>query len=266
MTTEQLFQNPGIVNNQVDNKNAPALTETEELELNTLEARVEQAFKAFWEIGSVLEEIRDKRLYRSNYKTFSEYCQSRWRLARRTAYQFIEAAKVFENVRHGAQKILPTNERQVRPLTPLSPEKQQQVWDTVVETAPFGKITAAHVVRCVKEITTEKDQKPIERSCWNCRYSNSELIKDDSHFFHCDKFGKLNFVEKDGIQIASECDSWTYRFSAIETLKKEKDTFTLKIPKELQPLIKEAALSEDLAVADWVSKVLKAALNTLIVN
>lgn len=50
-------------------------------------------------------------------------CLERWGIARRTAYQLIDASAVVENVRHGAQT-LPSNERQARPLTKLEPEEQ----------------------------------------------------------------------------------------------------------------------------------------------
>lgn len=241
-----------------------SLTPEETEDLKNLEATVERGLRAFWEIGRALGEINTKRLYREEYKTFSEYCQNRWGISRSSAYHLIDGAKVFQNVYHGTQKILPTNERQIRPLVTLPPEQQKEVWEEVVKTAPKGKITAAHVVRCVKEITAPKDQEPPERSCWNCRYSNSELIKDEPHYFHCDKFGKLNFVDKDGTLRAAECESWNYRFSVIEPPKKEKDTFTLtlELPLELQPLIKDAASSEDLAVVDWARKILLAALKS----
>lgn len=50
------------------------------------------------------------------------------------AYQFIDAANIIENVNRGTQ-ILPTSERQVRPLTKLNPEQQREVWAEIIETA-----------------------------------------------------------------------------------------------------------------------------------
>src|SRR5258707_1813864 len=40
---------------------------------------------------------------------------------------------------------LPTNEGQARPLIGLEPPQQRDVWQEAVETAPNGKLTAAHV-------------------------------------------------------------------------------------------------------------------------
>src|SRR5690606_682430 len=75
-------------------------------------------------------------------------------IERRTAYQYIDAAAVVENVRHGAQTE-PANERQARPLTRLEPDDQPAAWAEAVETAPEGKVTAAHV-----EAVVAKWKKP----------------------------------------------------------------------------------------------------------
>lgn len=49
-------------------------------------------------------------------------------MARSTAYQYIDGAVAAENVRHGGQ-IIPSIERQARPLTRLkAPEKQREAW------------------------------------------------------------------------------------------------------------------------------------------
>jgi hypothetical protein len=48
--------------------------------------------------------------------------------------------------------ILPENERQARPLTHLEPEQQREAWRQALETAPDGKVTAAHVEHIVSGI------------------------------------------------------------------------------------------------------------------
>ena len=63
---------------------------------------------------------------RETHKTFEDYCRDRWDMQRRYAYYMIDAASVIENVNHGSQAILPTSERQARPLTKLEPEQQVQ--------------------------------------------------------------------------------------------------------------------------------------------
>lgn len=49
--------------------------------------------------------------------------------------------------------ILPTSERHARELGRLEPQRQRAAWSEVVETAPAGKITAAHVRAVVDQMT-----------------------------------------------------------------------------------------------------------------
>ena len=62
----------------------------------------------------------------------------------RRARQLIDAAKVAINI----GTIVPVSSESVaRPLASLEPEQQRQVWQEAVDTAPEGKVTAAHVER-----------------------------------------------------------------------------------------------------------------------
>ena len=141
------------------------LTPDEEKERHRLEWKVE---RAFYEAGSALRLLRDKRLYRSTHRTFESYCQERFGYTRRRPYQLIEAAIVFENLcTIGTQstelddsspinrKILPTNERQVRDLIKLSPPVQREVWQQAVVAAD-GKVPTSHVVKGIVERLKEK--------------------------------------------------------------------------------------------------------------
>lgn len=131
------------------------LTLTETYALAGLETIIERGLSAFFEVGSALLEIRENRLYRANYTTFGDYCRERWGMAGRTAYQFIDAALVVDNVRN-LRIPVPANEAQARPLTGLEPEVQRIVWDVVQQTAPQGKVTATHVksvVDVLKQVT-----------------------------------------------------------------------------------------------------------------
>jgi len=128
------------------------ITSIEQSQLKEYEVVIERGLKTFVNVGLALMAIRDKGLYRHDYGTFEDYCRERWGMARRTAYQLIDAVEVVENVRNCAQ-ILPANEAQARPLTALEPEQQREAWAQAVETAPDGKITGAHVQSVVDQIT-----------------------------------------------------------------------------------------------------------------
>jgi hypothetical protein len=122
----------------------------ERARLQELECTVENGLQIFYEVGKALNEILVQKLYRETHKTFEAYCLEKWNIARRTAYQFIEAAQVMENLCAIAH-ILPRKENQVRPLTKLSPELQIQIWQEAVESSPNGIPTGAAIKRLVEE-------------------------------------------------------------------------------------------------------------------
>ncbi|WP_375514623.1 hypothetical protein [uncultured Nostoc sp.] len=155
----------------------PELTEEEQRDRLHLERKVE---RAFFEAGKALTELRDRRLYRSTHKTFEEYCRVRpwrWRShrfghSRQQSNYLIAAAGVYENLTtigcqnvvnenlatNGSQ-ILPTSERQVRPMTKLEPQEQQEVWLRAVELAG-GKVPTGRIVKDVVQRIIERTQVP----------------------------------------------------------------------------------------------------------
>ena len=108
--------------------------------LNKVEEQIEtNVLKAWYDNGLLLREIRDDKLYKKKYGTFEEYADQRWGWKKSRAYQMIEAAERFqaiENVHQNGSlvdKILPSNESQVRPLTELSDAEAVHVWGQVTE-------------------------------------------------------------------------------------------------------------------------------------
>lgn len=130
-------------------------------QLDRLEDIINKNLQSFYELGNALREIRDNRLYRDvlGFDTFDEYIKVRWDFNKRHAYRMIDSANVV-NCLCPMGHIIPSNERQARPLTKLEPEKQIEAWQMVIDIAPEGKITAALVTKIVKQI--EKKDDPIE--------------------------------------------------------------------------------------------------------
>lgn len=126
-----------------------ALTIAEHSELMDCEAAIERGLGTFREVGDALLRIRDAKLYRLHAPTFEAYCRDRWGISQPRAYQFIEAAEAVGRLESSTNVELPANEAQVRPLTRLGPEQQAEVWRQATETAPDGKVTAAHVQQTV---------------------------------------------------------------------------------------------------------------------
>ena len=134
---------------------AEELTQEEERLRTHLERKVE---RAFYESGKALQQLRDRKLYRSTHGTFEEYCRDRFSFSRRQPYYLIDAAAVVDNLSEKCEPmvhILPTNERQVRPLTQLDPDQQRQVWQQAVQ-ASGGKIPSGRVVKDIVQQIMEK--------------------------------------------------------------------------------------------------------------
>jgi hypothetical protein len=135
------------------------LTVTEKQRLEECETIIEKGLQTFIEVGQVLLEIKDRRLYREEYGTFETYCGSRWGLSRPRAYQLIQATNVVNNL-SAASDVLPTTESQARPLSKLSAEDQLDTWNEVVqESQETGKsITAKSIEKKVSERLKKKTE------------------------------------------------------------------------------------------------------------
>jgi len=139
------------------------IRETNRQDLERLEGIIERNLQSFYEVGRALMEIRDKGDYRDvlGFETFEAYCKAKWDISRQHAYRFIDSAKVLDNVTDRLQ-IAPANLEQTRPLARLEPEAQREAWQQAVETAPQGKVTAAHVQKVVKAYQLEGGKRKWE--------------------------------------------------------------------------------------------------------
>ena len=133
-------------------------------ELEQLEGVIERGLSTFYEVGRALMRIRDEQLYEKvrGIATFESYCKERWGFTRANAYYLIDAAKVEKNLSNTFD-IAPSSLRQTIALAKLNdnPAQQREAWQKAVETAPDGKVTAAHVSKVVKELTGEQPKPYI---------------------------------------------------------------------------------------------------------
>ncbi len=133
-----------------------SLTLEEEAERLRLERKVE---KAFYQAGLALKTLRDQKLYRSTHSNFRDYCQERFGLKKSAVYYLIASVDIVDNLQKCPPlvEILPTSERQCRPLKALNPEHQKLAWTKAVEKA--GGIPTAKIVKdVVSEIKKDKIQ------------------------------------------------------------------------------------------------------------
>jgi hypothetical protein len=173
-----------------------------------LEAVIEKSFKGFVEVGLALKEIRESKLYRSTHALFANYCADLWELNERHAQRQIASADVIKNLENQANcsenpthgsgfdesdlldygNILPTNERQTRPLTRLKSEQQRIVWAQVVNNAQIEdrKVTAGMVEQCVREFLGEKKterRKELQRRMAKASRMDYEVKRYFRDFF-----------------------------------------------------------------------------------
>lgn len=110
--------------------------------LAELEKVIARGRKTFVEVGRALAEIRDMRLYKREYGSFSEYCQAKWGWERAHAYRLIDAADVAK-VSPMGDKI--TSERAARELGKAEPEQRAGIVQAIVDE---GKpVTSAEIRR-----------------------------------------------------------------------------------------------------------------------
>lgn len=121
----------------------------ERKELKQCESVIEGGKKTFLAVGNALSQIRDGRLYRETHKTFQDYCQKKWNFDKSYANRLISAAAVVATIVANSdddyQVIPPANEAQANALADVSEDERAEAWQEAVETAPAGKVTAAHV-------------------------------------------------------------------------------------------------------------------------
>lgn len=102
-------------------------------------------------VGRQLLELYERDGWRVlGYASWRECAQVEFGYKQSHVYRLLEAAQVERNISPMGEND-PMPERQLRPLAALPPETQRTAWQQAVETAPNGKVTAAHVQSVVDE-------------------------------------------------------------------------------------------------------------------
>ena len=164
-------------------------------ELERLEGIIRENVGAFYEIGDSLMKIRKEKYYCDvlGYQTFEEYCRKRWDFTGRYARGLMASTGVIDNLAGTIVPLKPVTESQCRPLVRLTADQQLIAWTKAVETAPDGKITAAHVYKIVKGMTMAdaevKEKKALRKgadavkvdpefqAAWDVMYSSIKKLR-----------------------------------------------------------------------------------------
>lgn len=133
---------------------------TELITISEAEARAitERIKQSLTEARCLLLEMYEREGWKAlGYESWREYGQVEFGYSESRIYQLMDAAKVERNISTMVEKSIP--ERHLRPLTRLEPEQQSAAYQQAVETAPNGKVTAAHVEEVAKQFKPAGDKQ-----------------------------------------------------------------------------------------------------------
>jgi hypothetical protein len=133
-------------------------------DLQRHEKLIAKTVGALWDLGKALADIRDRKLYRVGYKTFEAYCSTRWDFSAGRARQIIGATDQVAIIESAptAVAVLPTKERQMRPLARLvDPVQKVEAWVAAVDAAGGDQPTEEQVAAAAEKVlpppaTTQK--------------------------------------------------------------------------------------------------------------
>lgn len=123
--------------------------------LAELEVVIERGLHSFVEVGNALLSIKIGKRYReSGYNTFEDYCTRRWNMSRQHGNRLVVAAATAETLARDLEteprgSVLPTTEKQIRPLTALPSDERPTAWIAAVESADGEQPSATQVARAV---------------------------------------------------------------------------------------------------------------------
>ena len=134
-----------------------------------LRLSLEQDVKtSFYRSGIALIKLNQLRLYRSTHLSFEEFCQDVFGYTSDYAYLKMAAAKVYQNLidnlppTNGRQTILPTRQRQLRPIVKakLNDDAQVEVWNMAIALAE-GKVPSSSIVTEAVNLYLVRDDTQI---------------------------------------------------------------------------------------------------------
>lgn len=159
----------------------------EKEDLEKCEEVILRGIRSFFKVGNALRRIRDLALYRETHRTFEEYMEDRWDYTRQYGYQLIAAAATADNLSTIGRQ--PENERQIRVLTKLDPDQQQEVWRRACEKAKGGRMSTRLVEEALKEVlTTTVDSPPEDDGAESSTKSGATM---DTDRLALKKFGRI---------------------------------------------------------------------------
>ena len=181
--------------------------------LSDNEAVIRRGLIQVWEVANALADIREQKQYReAGFKTFEDYCETRWNFSRVYAHHLMAGVEVVENVKAETLtrvNILPTQEAQTRAIRQATkePAVQAEVWVQAVEDAGREQPTAPQIKAAAAKVTASKTAPPPE---------DEDDVEDDGPLDH---FGKP--VDPAFADAFADRDAFKSMLSELSNLKRK---------------------------------------------
>ena len=114
-----------------------------------LKAQIQGWWAERWKIGEALKEIHTDKLYKKEYATFQDFCESEFGLKRQSAYMLMDFAEVRGSLQNVGLRTKLSNETQAQVLSRVPVEQRHEVMETVIKS---GRVTA----KSIREAATSK--------------------------------------------------------------------------------------------------------------
>jgi hypothetical protein len=150
----------------------PEAPDTPALTLEQLEDIIKKNEPAYLRIGAALAQIRERNLFKPNYKTWKEYVETRWSFSRSHAYRLINAAKLANASPIGD---IPENEHQARKR--LSKQQVEKLFKNLDPEAQFKNFKLM-LGRWEKGLSPEARGELIERIIAHLQSMCEQIAKE----------------------------------------------------------------------------------------
>jgi len=115
----------------------------EQKEFDTMLPELKSGWQIFMNVGTALGIVAKKKLFRSNYFTFEEFCLAELGYSRPYAYNLIGSAEVSVQMSSIEDiTVKPANEAQCRELINVPKDKRADAWKKVIKVAGEQPVTA----------------------------------------------------------------------------------------------------------------------------
>lgn len=115
----------------------------EQKEFDIMLIELKSGWQIFRNVGTALGIVAEKKLFRSKYLTFEEFCFGELGYSRPYAYNLIGSAEVSTQMSSIEDiPIKPVNEAQCRELINVPKDKRAEAWKKVIEVAGKQPVTA----------------------------------------------------------------------------------------------------------------------------